>query len=168
LCGAASAFGFNVFQALADWTEETFGFISIMPSEELKENEDPFEQIRTIVGNEVEYEVIPTWAPAGTVQEGDISVSERSDGIKISSIYKVQDNQIHIRVILRENIPQEYEGTYQKNDEPVVEYISGGVTHYLMSNYDVNMAVWTNESAEILIQSDLSRDILEKMIDSIY
>lgn len=168
MCGAASAFGFNVFQALAGWTAETFGFISTESSDKSKKFEDPFEQLRTIIEDEIEYDIIPTWAPEGTAQEGDISVSERSDGLKISSIYKTQDGQLHIRVILRDSIPQEYEGTYQKNDEPVDEYISGGVTHYLMSNYDINMAVWTNDCAEILIQGDLSRDTLEKMIDSIY
>lgn len=28
LCGAASAFGFDILQAFADWTAETFGFVT--------------------------------------------------------------------------------------------------------------------------------------------
>ena len=169
MCGAASAFGFNAFQALADWTAETFGFMSVSTSDEVDRGEDPYKTLRAIVKDETEVLVIPSWIPDGAVESGEVSVVERSDGLRIASTYQVLDGEFMVRVMLyNDEVPVEYKGTYQKDDMPVNIYEVNGVAHYLMSNNETRMATWTNANVEVLIQGDLEFEDLEKMIDSIY
>lgn len=167
LCGAASAFGFNVFQALANWTAETFGFTSTAQTTTVEE-EDPYKQLRSIVEQKTDISIIPRWAPDGAVQSEDISIVERTDGTRISSVYDTHSGRLNIRVMLYDEIPSEYDGSYQKDDNTVTSYTTAGVTHYLMSNNGICIAVWTNENIEVMLQGDLSNEDLEKMIDSIY
>lgn len=129
---------------------------------------DTFSDLREVVEKHTNLPIIPNWAPEGTVLDGEVSVSERSDGLKVSGVYYTKSGQLHIRIILRDEIPAKYEGMYQINDEPVVEYIVGGVTHYLMQNFDNNMVVWINDYAEVLIQSQCPMNDLKQMIDSLY
>ena len=169
LCGAASALGFNVFQALADWTAETFGFVSASASDEADRGEDPYKTLRAIVEDETEVLVIPCWIPEGTAEAGEVSVVERSDGVRIASTYQVLGGEFMVRVMLyNDEVPIEYKGTYQKDDMPVNIYEVNGVAHYLMSNNETKMATWTNTNVEVLIQGNLEFEDLEKMIDSIY
>lgn len=168
LCGAASALGFNVFQALADWTAETFGFVSASASDEADRGEDPYKTLRAIVEDETEVLVIPRWIPEGTAEAGEVSVVERSDGIRAVSLYETPSGRFSVRVMLYDHLPMDYTGTYQKDGADVDVYKANGVSHYLMSNNDVHLAAWTNENVEVLIQGDLEFEDLEKMIDSIY
>ena len=168
MCGAASAFGFNVFQALADWTAETFGFVSASASDEADRGEDPYKTLRAIVEDETEILVIPNWIPEGTAESGEVGVVERSEGIRGASTYEMPNGRFTVRVMLYNSLPMDYTGTYQKDGAPVDVYEANGVSHYLMSNNDVNLAAWTNENVEMLIQGDLEFEDLEKMIDSIY
>lgn len=168
MCGAASAFGFNVFQALADWTAETFGFVSASASDEAGRGEDPYKTLRAIVEDETEILVIPNWIPEGSAESGEVSVVERSDGIRAASAYEMPNGRFTVRVMIYNDLSAEYSATYQKDDVDVVIYEANGILHYLMSNNDVNLAAWTNENVEMLIQGDLEFEDLEKMIDSIY
>lgn len=164
LCGAAEAFGFHVFQALASWTTETFGFTT--PAEPAEA--DPFAQLRSAVAHETTLPIVPHYAPEGTEETEDFSVVEREACIRIASIYKVPSGEFSIRVAIYESNAEDYTGTYQKDATLLEIYEVNGIDHYLMSNHSANVVTWTNENVEILIQGDLDVTLLKQMVDSIY
>ena len=168
LCGAASAFGFDILQAFADWTAETFGFVTPGQEEAEAPQDDPYQRLRFAVSLETDLPLIPNWAPEGTVSDGEISVIERSNGIRLQGTYKTDNASFSIRVVLYNVLPEEYASIYQKSDETMIEYSAGNIMHYLMNNNEIYSVTWVNENAEVLIQGNLSIADLEKMVDSIY
>lgn len=167
LCGAASAFGFDLLQAFADWTAETFGFVT-PGQEEAEAPQDPYLELRLAVAEETDLPVVPNWAPKGTVSKEEVSVINRSDGVRLQATYINSQGEFTIRIQIYNSLPEEYFGVYQKNDHNVTKYDSGGIIHYLMENTETCSVAWLNGDIETLIQGNLTMGDLEKMVDSIY
>ena len=166
LCGTAYAFGWNIFQALADWTAETFQFLTGAETEEF--DYGVFDRMHLSVAAETDIPSVPRWAPEGTEEAEQPRTSVRNDRTRIVGKYLVNDKEFTIRIIVYNSTPEEYSGTYQKNAGNVEEYESGGIVHYITENVDNISAMWTNGYVEGYIQGDLSIDELKDMIDSIY
>ena len=166
LCGTAYAFGWNIFQALADWTAETFQFLT--GAEPKAADYGIFEYLYLSVAAETDIPAVPQWAPEGTREVEKPRVSERSDKIRIIGNYLIEDREFTVRIMIYDSPPEKYFGTYQKNDVTVEEYESGGIVHYITENIDNISAMWTNGYVEGYIQGDLGIGELKDMIDSIY
>ena len=172
LCGTATGFG-RVFQAMVNWTAETFGFESPYEEESVDatEREDVYEKLRAAVTEYTDLPVVPKWAPEGTMKgtDGGVKVTERRDATQISSNYKSGNGEFAIYIYIHNVIPPKYTVSYQWNEEQTItEYVAGGLEHDLVYNYESYIAAWTNENVECMIQGDLSEDDLKRMIDSIY
>lgn len=167
VCSSAYALGWNVFQALAQWTEETFSFFTAGQTEPVVED-DPFVNVRLAVAKASDILAVPTWAPEETEQVGEIDVAIRKDRTQIQGKYTTGEKEFTIRVVVHDVPPEEYSGTYQKDEEGKQEYEAGGVVHYLVENIDYASAMWTNGVVEGHIQGDLKLEELQDMIDSIY
>lgn len=166
LCGTAYAFGWNIFQALADWTAETFQFLT--GTEPKMADYGVFENLYLSVAMETDVPAVPRWAPEGAEEVEQPRTSVRSDKTRIVGEYLIEDREFTIRIMIYDSLPEKYFGTYQKNDVTVEEYESGGIVHYITENIDNISAMWTNGYAEGYIQGDLSIGELKDMIDSIY
>lgn len=166
LCGTAYAFGWNIFQALADWTAETFQFLT--GAEPEMADYGVFENLYRSVSAETDVSAVPRWAPEGAEEAGQPRTSVRNDRTRIVGKYLVNGKEFTIRIIVYNSTPEEYSGTYQKNAGNVEEYESGGIVHYITENVDNVSVMWTNESIEGYIQGNLSIEELKFMIDSIY
>ena len=59
-------------------------------------------------------------------------------------------------------------GTIEKDDRPVLEYVKGNTTWYIMHNLEQINAVAMIDQYEVLISAPLSVDEVKEMIDSIY
>lgn len=164
LCGAAEAFGFHVFQALASWTTETFGFTA--PAEPAEA--DPFAQLRSAVAHETTLPIVPHYAPEGTEETEDFSVVERKSCIRIGGKYKILNGELSVRVVIYESDAEDYTGTYQKDASLLEVHEVNGIKHYFMSNYDLNTVAWTNGNVEVEIQGAVEPKDLKQMVDSIY
>ena len=57
---------------------------------------------------------------------------------------------------------------YEKDSGEVTEYVSAGITHYIMSNLDGTTIVWYNGNIEGSIKGLISLDDAKKIINSIY
>ena len=173
LCGTASGFG-RVFQAMVNWTAETFGFESpygVEASAEAAKREDPYINLRTAVAEHTDLPVVPKWAPEGTVAsvEGGVQKTERKDSTQFSANYKTDIGEFGIRIQIHHEVPPKFTFSYQGDEaQPSINYQSNGLTHDIVCNYEDNIVAWTNENTECFIRGALSTEELEKMIDSIY
>ena len=173
LCGTASGFG-RIFQAMVNWTAETFGFESpygVEASAEAAEREDPYINLRTAVAEYTDLPVVPKWAPEGTVAsvEGGVQKTTRKDSTQLSGIHETTHGRYVVRIMVHNEIPVQYTGAYQWNEAQVpVNHKAGGLNHELVYNHENSIAAWTSENVECVIQGALSEEELEKMIDSIY
>lgn len=166
-CGSAYAAGWNIFQALADWTAETFGFLGRDQLEVVVED-DPFENLRLEVAKRSDVPAVPTWAPEGTEQSGEIEVIEKSRKVNIKGAFLRGEQEFSVWISIYSAVPEGYSGAYQKDDETVQIYEAGGIAHYIMSNNEVSGATWANGNIEGSIQGSLTVDELQEMIDSMY
>ena len=57
---------------------------------------------------------------------------------------------------------------YEKDEDLVEEYQYNGITHYLFSNLDNQVAVWSAGDLEYSISTTLSKDMLKELLQSVY
>ena len=167
LCGTTYASHQGLFRALAAWTAETFGFL--MPGQEEPVTEDdPFANLRLEVENLTDTPAVPKWAPEGTEILEEVVVFGREDRTRIAGRFGAADKEFTIRIIVHGTSPENYTGTYQKDEETEDIYEAGGIVHSIMDNHDNVSVSWLNGCVEGHIQGNVSLDQLKDMIDSIY
>ena len=158
----AKAFGFNVWKAIVQWTQETFHFGDWGNSD--SNNSLQFDSFQEALekGN-MPAGLVPTWIPDG-YKLVDITV-ERSPKKKTYSA-KYEDGDQVLRITVRDyldGIP-----VYIEQDEGLVEeYAVSGNTYYFFTDTDLSKASWINDSCECSIFGNVTIDELKMMIDSI-
>lgn len=173
LGGTASGFG-RVFQAVVNWTAETFGFESPYgekASSEAIVHADPYVSLRSAIAEYTDLSIVPNWAPKGTVKADDIGVqkTERKESVLLLGSYQIGTRQFIIRIQIHDENPPKYKDSYQwDNSYTTIAYNAGRISHDIIHNAETAAAAWTNENVECMIQGDLSVEELETMIDSIY
>lgn len=165
LCG--TAFGWNFFQAVADWTEETFHFLTGQERKARLES-DVFLAQRLLVKTRTDTCTIPRWSPEGTTASGVPTENSRTDRFVVRAAYTVGTREFSIRITIHDTPPETYIGTYQKDATIETEYSAGGICHYIVGNNETISAMWVNGCVEGYIQGELTVEELQKMIDSIY
>lgn len=166
-CGTASAFGINVFQAVAQWTADTFRFVAGNNSRSVQT--DPYAELRAAVAEITDAAVVPNWAPDGTKPKEEIRIDEFSNGIRMQSVFEsATSGSFSIHILLYNEPPVDFNNLYQKDGAEVSTLEAGGVTHYIIHNNGNCGAIWINGLAEVALQGDLSESDIEKIITSIY
>jgi len=168
-CGSAYAAGWNIFQALAEWTEETFGFlIGSKQEEEYEYGQSVYEFMRLAVEKHSDTPAVPNWIPEGMEQVGEIVVGESSRKTNVMGTFGDGTREFTVKVSIYNTLPEDYAMTYQKDNETVQVYRASNVDHYIVWNYDNAGVMWTNGNVEGHIQGVLTEEELQRMIDSIY
>ena len=162
-----SALGWNVFRAVAGWTEETFSFLTgqeRQPRAEL----DVFRQQRLLITERTDVPAMPNWSPEGTAANGLPKENARADRYIVQSSYTIGEREFTIRITVHDMAPEQFTIAYQKNAEIEETHASGGITHYIMGNTETLSAMWINDRVEGYIQGELTVEELRQMLDSIY
>ena len=165
LCG--TALGWNIFKIIAEWTEETFQFLSGQADQQLPEPE-VLDELRAAVAEYTDAPMVPNLAPAGTTEYGNMKLTERNNRIFIGMGYMAGDRTFGIQIIVYDSEPQNQFNIYQKDITIEEEYQADGITHYIMGNNKSLSAMWTNGCVEGYIQGELTLEEIRQMIDSIY
>lgn len=165
LCG--TALGWDFFRAVADWTEETFYFLTGQERRTHPE-EDVFRHQRLSVEKKTDASAVPFWAPEGTTANGSPKESIRTDRFVVYTAYTVGDREFAVQIIVHDTPPETYDVTYQKDTTIEEEYSAGGICHYIVGNNETLSAMWVNGGVEGHIQGELTLDEMQQMIDSIY
>lgn len=165
LCG--TAFGWNIFQVVADWTEETFHFLTGQEGQTLKE-EDIFRKQRLYVEARTDIAAVPKQSPKGAVSNGLPKETGRTDRFSVFASYTVENREFTVLITIHDTPPELYTGTYQKDATIEEDYSVGGICHYIVGNNETLSAMWVNGCVEGYIQGELTVEELQQMIDSIY
>ena len=174
----ASAFGYDLWNVIAEWTKETFTFTAngqvdrstpdvhqASASSNLEVAEYSSLQ-DALDGYGISTALAPTWIP-DRFELHSISVGETSSFVDFFAHYTCGDDVLFLGITLHKDVPNTY-GDWQKDESNPVPYVTNGITHYLMTNLDKEVAVWLNGNYECGITGDISRDELAAIIESIY
>ena len=172
----ASAFGYDIWKVIAEWTRESFAFTS----NEINNNESQQSVNTKSPGSHAsaysslqealdDYGIVdtsaPTWIPERFSLDS-VSANAVPGFIDIGAYYSSEDTVLIINILDYKNQPQQFAQWEKDNIDPIV-YEKDGTTYYLMTNMGKQKAVWITGSCECSITGDISEDELISIIDSI-
>lgn len=158
----AKAFGFNIWKAVIQWTQETFHFGEWGNTDSY--NNLPYTSLQEALekGN-VPADLVPTWIPDGYVLS-EIKV----DRTPVKKIYKAKytKEEQTLRITVQDCL-DESPVYIEQSKELIEEYNYSGITYYLLENNESRQAVWVVDSYECYISGRITIDELKQMISSI-
>lgn len=161
----AYAFGYDVFEAIATWTKETFSFTQQtgqMPQASLTKTSD---LQAALAKHGITEKLVPTYLPEG-YEPVEFYVENAADSTVFIAIYENSGNSMIIQI--RRHISPDDRMDYDKDNSEPELYEVNGISHYIMSNMGKYRTVWTTGSFEGCISDLKTKKELIKMIDSIY
>lgn len=163
----ADAFGYNIWQIIAQWTTETFEFASGEGNLQIDSEDGTNSQYRSLQealdSYGIKEKVVPTWIPKGYALVS-IEVTESPTIIHFIALYRSEDDDIVIKI---NHCEDEYR-SFEKDGSDIETFRVHGIEHYIMSNIKDERAVWINGDNECSITASVSRSEMKKMIQSIY
>lgn len=164
----AHAMGFDLWEIIAKWTQETFHFGYYG---DVEESDDPSPDYanpcaslqEALDKRNITLDLVPTWIPDG-FSESDIRVTDSPKHRAFTAKYESGEKSIIIRLAgYLDSLPMQIE-----QSESLMEiYTSNNIDYYIFKNNDNLKAVWINENFECYISGSLSVTELKEMIDSI-
>ena len=158
----AKALGFNLWETVVKWTQETFHFGEWGNNDE--NNNLPYASLQEALDQgEITTLLVPNWFPDG-YELVDVTVNQ----MPLKKVYRAKytKGELFITITIQDyldKIP-----VYVEQREGLEEeYKVAGVTYYLFLDNDVAKAVWINGSYECDILGNVTIDELKLMIDSI-
>ena len=164
----ANAMGFDLWEVIAKWTQETFHFgyagqadDSNAPSPEFIH---PCASLQEALDSyNISTSIVPTWIPDG-FSETDVRITESPIQRLFRANYECEDSIIVIRVVdYLNNFPTQIE----QSDSLIEVYESAEIEYYIFDNEGYLQAVWINDNFECLISGPLTIVDLKTMINSI-
>lgn len=158
----ARAFGFNIWEAVVKWTQETFHF-GEWGSSDADSNLSYASLQEALEKGNVPVKLAPTWVPKEFVLT--VVKVERTP---LKNIYVAKySNGDNVLVITIQDYLDSFPSYVEQSEGLIEEYKVSGVTYYLFSDINVVKAVWINGSYECDILGNVTTEELKQMIDSI-
>ncbi len=154
----AYALGYNPIRYIGRWTDEQFWLERVPITQELADKVAEYSN-----GNAC----VPKWLPDGYVA-GNLRSSEQDFYTTIRSDFYEDINSNVLYIDYRIYPYSDQMSLYEKDSKEVIEYVYGGINHYIMSNLDSITIVWYNSNIEGSIMGNISLDEAKKIINSIY
>lgn len=163
----AKAFGFDLWDIIVKWTQETFhiGYYGdANVSGPQQDDTIPYLGLREALDAlNITVPLAPTWLPDGFAED-DIRIQEDPNQRRIIASYRCENSSIVIRIAdhTSDNPLQ-----IEQSGEEMEIYSAHGVDYYILSNYEQLRIVWINQNYECSIIGPISISDAKKMIDSI-
>lgn len=163
----AKAFGFDLWEIIVKWTQETFhiGYVSDSPSKEPSpESTQIFESLNQLMKQyNITTPLVPKWIPDG-YEEASVQSFETPKQRQLFGRYQKGDKVIKIWI-------EDYlnaDPTQIEQNESVVEvYEVEGVKYYIFSDNDSLQAAWIRDHYYCYISGPLTLSEIKEMINSI-
>lgn len=164
----ANAFGFDIWEIIVQWTQETFhfGVASEVDGSEIPhaENENSFAGLQDALTNyEITTLLIPTWMPDG-YQEVEVNIEDTPRHRQFAAKYQFGENTIRIRVA---DYFDEAPAQIEKSGSLLEIYLVNDIEYYLFENNGQMQAMWINQNYECYMSGTISLSEIKQMIDSI-
>ena len=158
----ASAFGYNLWGAVAEWTRDTFGFTQSSQNN----GTYPFENLRDALdAYDIDEPIVPQWIPDG-YGEDTVQAAETPDSKIIVAVSKYGSKEIKLEVKIFDD-PSNRHWLYEMFEDDVEKYFSNGIDFYIMKNDDFTRVSWAVGNNECSILCSLKPKEIYRMIDSI-
>lgn len=95
----------------------------------------------------------------------DVSKSEHGNFVKFCAVYQGRDHYLILQIRQISEVNTE---SFEKDSYDVGEYVKDGIRHYFYTNMGSNCVTWFNGNLECSIGTDISKDDLIAVVDSIY
>lgn len=159
----ASALGFNIWDALAKWTGEVFGFSA-------ENGESPtVRQLRDwkhdMAGYGITAKVLPNYLPEG-YEVVNTKSQVKSDYVRFDCLLSDGNGNIMLNYLAHSST--DFSRGFEKDITNPELHVVDGITHYIMTNMDTYFVVWANENVECGIYGIKTVEEAKKIIDSIY
>ena len=155
----AYALGYNPVQYIGRWNDEHFWLERVPITQELANKVAEYSDIACV----------PKWLPNDyTSGNSDVCEFEKYTYVGYDFYKEIDNCKNEIYIDFRIYPDPNQMASYEKDNEEVTEYTSGGITHYIMSNLDSTTIVWYNGNIEGSIKGLISIDEAKKIINSIY
>lgn len=164
----ANAFGFDIWEIIVQWTQETFHFSYATDStdsrEPHKEDASIFEGLQMALDDyDISTKIVPTWLPEG-YDEADVQIFDTPKQRQFVAMYQRGDESIRIRIAnFLDGDPEQIE----QSDSLIEVYSLGETTYYIFDNEDQLQAAWITDNFECYISGPLTLSEIKTMIDSI-
>lgn len=164
----AKAFGFDLWEIIVKWTQETFHFGYISDSSDIDSPDEQSSEIfvglqSALDDYDITTSLVPTWIPEG-YEEETIRTQDTPKQRQFVAKYKLGDQVIKIWIT---DYLDGYPSQIEQSDDVIEIYEHAGVKYYIVENYDQLRAAWVIDSFECYISGPLSIEDLRRMIDSI-
>lgn len=164
----ASALGFDVWETIAKWTQETFHFG--YAGQETDGNDPsiaeelPYQKLQeALLEFHITQDIVPTWLPDG-YEAVDVRTVETPLQRQFIAKYQCGDKIIKIWIAdYLNSSPNQIE----QSESAIEVYESAGIKYYIFSDNDQLRAAWIAENYECYISGPLTLSEIEEMIDSI-
>lgn len=165
----AQALGFDLWSAFADWTRETFGFVSRESAQRDNDVQDDIpEQLQELhtllLEHSILIDILPTYIPDGFDDSLTRCVESEQFVDFLCQLTKDDENII---IQYRKHTTSPYISDFEKNGENPELYKSNNIDYYIMTNMDQYMVLWNAENIECCIHGLDSREELLSVINSI-
>ena len=163
----AKAFGFDLWEIIVKWTQETFHFGYTTENNNSGPNEystEIFVGLQSAIDDyDIDIPLVPNWIPEGYT-EIDVRTFDTPKQRQFSAKYKNESGTIKIWIAdYLDSDPTQIE----QSDSALEVYECAGVKYYIIEDNEQLRAAWIRDSFECYISGPLSIDELKKMIESI-
>lgn len=163
----APVFGhYSIFQMLARWTAEQFGFY--MPSETRSDPEqipEEFAELQDIMEELGAELIIPKFPEGYVAKEPTLDYFPDNGILKFSIMYQ-QEHDYYMFVVQKNERQTAY--LHEKIDALVETKVYNSIEHYYLENVGTNAVVWYIGSTEYCISTNKAISDLKEILESTY
>lgn len=164
------------FQMVGKWTSEVFTFENAykgeIPQEIGTNAPQPQENVQysriedALAAYGITEKVVPTKLPEGLeIETVEVIPFESNNSVNFCALYQSDTNYLMLQV---RQLADQHDEKFEKSEGEVAKYIRDGIPHYFYENVGSSCITWFNGNLECVIDTDLPKDCLIAVVDSIY
>lgn len=159
------------WERLARWTDDFFSFFNPNESDVPEDvyvfntdNEGLQQVYDAVVGLNIFDPVVPMWIPNGH-ELVDLTISSLQNQTVLVATFRKENEEL---VFSMRALETETPLQYFKDETDVLTYEKQGIVHIIMENNGLKIVTWTRDNVECFFTIDCQKDILFRIVDSIY
>ena len=164
------------FQMVGKWTSEVFTFENAykgeIPQEIGTNAPQPQEDVQysriedALAAYGITEKVVPTKLPEGLeIETVEVIPFESNNSVNFCALYQSDTSYLILQI---RQIASQHDEKFEKDEGEVAKYIRDGIPHYFYENVGSSCITWFNGNLECVIDTDLPKDCLIAVVDSIY